>query len=49
MVQRDYILKEIEKFGTILNAFRQKIFGGSGNLAISIETQIENPKEKDNE
>ena len=40
MVQRDYILREIEKIGAITNAFRQKIFGGSGNLAISLENQI---------
>jgi hypothetical protein len=45
MVQRDYILREIEKIGTIINAFRQKIFGGSGNLAITLENQIENSKE----
>jgi len=44
MVQRDYILREIEKIGAIINAFRQKIFGGSGNLAITIEKQIENSK-----
>jgi hypothetical protein len=45
MVQRDYILREIEKIGAIVNAFRQKIFGGSGNLAITLENQIENSKE----
>ena len=45
MVQRDYILREIEKMGAIINAFRQKIFGGSENLAITLEKQIENSKE----
>jgi hypothetical protein len=44
MVQRDYILREIEKIGAIISAFRQKIFGGSGNLAITLENQIENSK-----
>jgi hypothetical protein len=44
MVQRDYILKEIEKIGAILSAFLQKILGGSGNLAITLEKQIENLK-----
>jgi len=44
MMQRDYILREIEKIGAIINAFRQKVFGGSGNLAITIEKQIENSK-----
>ena len=44
MVQRDFILREIEKFGTIIHAFRQKIFGGSGNVAITLENQIENAK-----
>ena len=45
MVQRDYILREIEKIGALINAFRQKIFGGSGNLAITLENQIDNSKE----
>jgi hypothetical protein len=44
MLQRDYILKEIEKIGAIVNAIRQKIFGGKGNLAITLEHQIENAK-----
>jgi len=44
MVQRDFILREIEKLGTIISAFRQKIFGGNGNLAITLEKQIENSK-----
>ena len=44
-MQRDYILREIEKIGAIIHAFRQKIFGGSGNQAITLEKQIENSKE----
>jgi hypothetical protein len=44
MEQRDYILREIERLGVIINALRQKIFGGNGNLAITLEQQIENTK-----
>ena len=44
MVQEDYILREIEKIGTIISAIRQKLFGGKANLAITIEKQIENAK-----
>jgi len=44
MVQRDFVLREIEKIGAIIYAFRQKVFGGSGNLAITLENQIENSK-----
>ena len=42
MEQKDYVLREIEKIGTILNAIRQKIFGGKYNPAITLEMQIEN-------
>ena len=44
MEQRDYILREIEKIGKILSAILQKIFGGKDNLAISLETQMDNAK-----
>jgi len=44
MVQRDYILREIEKIGAIINAIRHKIFGGKDNLSITLEQQIENTK-----
>ena len=44
MEQKDYLLKEIEKIGVIVNAIRQKIFGGKENLAITLEHQIENTK-----
>jgi len=46
MEQRDYLLREIEKIGAIVSAFRQKIFGGKGNLAITLEHQVENAKGK---
>ena len=46
MEQRDYLLREIEKIGAIISAIRQKIFGGKGNLAISLKHQIEIAKEK---
>jgi hypothetical protein len=44
MEQRDYLLREIEKIGAIMNAIRQKIVGGKGNLAITLEHQIEYAK-----
>jgi hypothetical protein len=44
MEQRDYLLREIEKVGAIVSAIRQKIFGGKGNLAITLEKQIEDTK-----
>jgi hypothetical protein len=44
MEQKDYLLREIEKIGAIVSAIRQKIFGGKGNLAITLEHQIENAK-----
>jgi hypothetical protein len=36
MEQRDYILREIEKIGTVIRAIRQKLFGGTDELAISV-------------
>ena len=44
MVQRDYILREIERIGTIISAIRQKLLGGKDNLAITVEAQVENTK-----
>ena len=44
MIEKDYILREIVKFGTIINAFRQKIFGRSGNATITFDNQIDNSK-----
>jgi len=44
MEQEDYLLREIEKIGIIMNAIRQKIFGGKENLAMTPEEQIETTK-----
>ncbi len=44
MEQKDYILREIEKIGMILNAIRQKIFGGHDGLAIHLEKQVDDAK-----
>ncbi|MCL2511945.1 MAG: hypothetical protein FWF09_07840 [Bacteroidales bacterium] len=44
MIQRDFILREIERLGVIFNAIRQKAFGGKENLAFTLENQIEQTK-----
>ncbi len=44
MIQKDYLLKEIEKIGLIINAVRQKLLGGNDNLAINIEEHINETK-----
>jgi len=44
MQQRDYLLREIEKIGEIINALLQKLFGGEGNLPITLEKQVEDAK-----
>ncbi|MBP7077616.1 MAG: hypothetical protein KBB11_11260 [Bacteroidales bacterium] len=44
MEQKDYLLREIEKIGLILNAIRQRLFGGKQALALSIETQFQEAK-----
>jgi len=44
MVQRDYLLREIEKIGAIMSAIRHKLFGGKENLSITLEQQVENAK-----
>lgn len=44
MEQKDYILREIEKMAAILGAIRQKLFGGSDNLSLSVEKQFEETK-----
>ena len=41
MEQKDYLLREIEKIGLMINAIRQKLFGGKENLAITLENQVE--------
>ena len=45
MEQKDYILREIEKIGFIISAIRQKLFGGNGNLSVTVENQFETLKE----
>jgi len=44
MEQEDYILREIEKIRALLGAIWQQIFGGSNNLSITVEKQIEDAK-----
>lgn len=45
MEQRDYLLREIEKIGTVIRAIRQKLFGGTDELAISVEMKEETLRE----
>ena len=45
MEQRDYLLREIEKMGMVISAIRQKLFGGTDELAISAESQAVTLKE----
>ncbi|MCL2041352.1 MAG: hypothetical protein FWG84_04850 [Bacteroidales bacterium] len=44
MEQKDYLLREIEKIGVIINAIRKLIFGGNGNLTVTLENHVENAK-----
>lgn len=37
MEQKDFLLREIEKIGSIIRAIRQKLFGGNDSLAITME------------
>jgi hypothetical protein len=41
MEQRDYLLREIEKIGTVIRAIRQKLFGGTDEPAVTVENQSE--------
>jgi len=43
--QKDYLLKKKEKIGLIISAIRQKLFGGKGNLSVTVENQFETLKE----
>jgi hypothetical protein len=45
MEQKDYLIREVEKIGLIMNAIGQKIFGGKGNTAITLEEQIKDAKD----
>jgi hypothetical protein len=42
MEQKDFLLREIEKMGIIINAIRQKMFRNEENPALTFENQIEN-------
>lgn len=46
MQQRDYLLREIEKIGLVMAAIRQKLFGGKGDLFLSVEKQLDEAKGK---
>lgn len=46
MERRDYILLEIEKIGLILTAIKQKLFGGKEKLAITLDKQMEENKNR---
>jgi hypothetical protein len=41
MEQKDYLLREIEKIGVVISAILQKIFGGTVDLSVTPEKQIE--------
>jgi hypothetical protein len=41
MEQRDFLLREIEKMGAIIGTIRQKLFGGTDELSISVESRAE--------
>lgn len=45
MEQKDYLMREVEKIGLIMSAIGQKIFGGKGNIAITLEKQIKDAKD----
>lgn len=45
MEQKDYLMREVEKIGLIISAIGQKIFGGKGDIAITLEKQIEDAKD----
>lgn len=44
MQQEDYLIREIKKFGLIISAVRNMLFGGKDNLAITIEDKMEEAK-----
>ena len=45
MEQKDYLMREVEKIRLIMSAIGQKIFGGKGNTAITLEEQIKDAKD----
>jgi len=44
MEQKDFILREIERLGLMINALRQKLFGGKDQLSISVEQEVDDAK-----
>ncbi|MCT4636503.1 MAG: hypothetical protein N4A72_02245 [Bacteroidales bacterium] len=44
MEHRDYIIREIEKIGSIISNARQKLFGGKDNLSVVINKQADDIK-----
>jgi len=44
MQHEDYIIREIKKFGLIISAFRNMLFGGGENLAITMENKVDEAK-----
>ena len=45
MEQKDYLMREVEKIGLIIRSIGQKIFGGKGDTAITLEEQIKDAKD----
>lgn len=46
MEQKDYMLREIEKIGLIINSIRQKLFGGGDNLSLTTQEQFQTLSER---
>lgn len=44
MQHEDYIIREIEKFGLIINAVRNMLFGGKDNFPITVENKMDEAK-----
>lgn len=44
MEQKDYIMREVEKFGLILRAMRQRLIGGGESFATRLENEVEEAK-----
>jgi hypothetical protein len=44
MERKDFLLLEIEKIGLIMNAIRQKLFGGRDQLATNIAHEVDKAK-----
>ena len=45
MEQKDYIMREVEKINAVLNAIRVLIFGGEGNIGMTLESQNKRTKD----